>query len=289
MPIEKTDLAVTLTHPNGASATILLYGATITSWKSPAQGRDDLATAERLFVSSKAALDGSKPVRGGIPVVFPFFGPPTKPEHAKIPQHGFARSQKWTIQEELLDSVAGVSVRLALVPTPELRALHDFPWALTYTVTLAAHQLSTDVGVHNTSADAPFAFQALLHTYLAAPAASVRITPLTGLTFVDKVRGGAEDTEHRAEVDVLQFTDRVYKRAGGRYAVSWAGGGAEVRATGFEDVVVWNPGAEAGRKMSDMEEGGWNKFVCVEPGVASYWVDLGPGEHWRGTQTITAL
>lgn len=49
--------------PTGDSVEILLYGATVISWKSNAK--------ENLFVSEAAKLDGSKPVRGGIPVVFP--------------------------------------------------------------------------------------------------------------------------------------------------------------------------------------------------------------------------
>lgn len=49
--------------PTGESVQVLLHGATVISWKSGGQ--------ENLFLSEKAILDGSKPVRGGIPVVFP--------------------------------------------------------------------------------------------------------------------------------------------------------------------------------------------------------------------------
>lgn len=55
---------VEATLPTGESVSVHLYGATVTSWKL-ASG------AEQLFVSSKAILDGSKAIRGGIPVVFP--------------------------------------------------------------------------------------------------------------------------------------------------------------------------------------------------------------------------
>ncbi|KZW02163.1 galactose mutarotase-like protein [Exidia glandulosa HHB12029] len=288
MPVEITDTKVTLTHPNGASVTALLYGATVISWKSPSEGRDDAPPKERLFVSSKAALDGSKPVRGGIPVVFPFFGPATRPEHSKMGQHGFARSSQWHYVATVLDSDAGVSVQLGLKPTPEIDALYAFPWALTYTITLAAHQLTTDIAVKNTGG-ASFDFQALLHTYIAAHSASVSVSPLTGLTYIDKVAGGGERTESRELVDVRSFTDSVYKGAGGRYSVRWEGGGVDVRANGFGDVVVWNPNKEAGWKIGDMEDGGWDKFVCVEPGTASYWVTLGAGEEWKGQQVISAL
>lgn len=55
---------VTASLPTGESVEVLLWGATVISWKS-ANGK------ENLFLSSKAHLDGSKPVRGGIPIVFP--------------------------------------------------------------------------------------------------------------------------------------------------------------------------------------------------------------------------
>lgn len=54
---------VIATLPTGDSVEVLLYGATVVSWKH--NGR------ENLWVSKAAKLDGSKPVRGGVPVVFP--------------------------------------------------------------------------------------------------------------------------------------------------------------------------------------------------------------------------
>jgi glucose-6-phosphate 1-epimerase len=56
---------VIATLPSGESVEVLLYGATVTSWKSNG------GKTENLWVSEKAALDGSKAVRGGVPVVFP--------------------------------------------------------------------------------------------------------------------------------------------------------------------------------------------------------------------------
>ena len=43
---------------------MLLFGATIVSWK-------DAKGVEKLWVSEAAKTDGSKAVRGGVPVVFP--------------------------------------------------------------------------------------------------------------------------------------------------------------------------------------------------------------------------
>ena len=54
---------VSASLPTGDSVEILLHGATVTSWKTKGQ--------ENLWLSDKAVVDGSKAVRGGIPVVFP--------------------------------------------------------------------------------------------------------------------------------------------------------------------------------------------------------------------------
>jgi glucose-6-phosphate 1-epimerase len=78
MPIEKTDSSVTIVHPSGASVNILYYGATVISWKL-SNGRENLflstyySPLTRLRHNSAAKLDGTKAVRGGIPLVSPLF------------------------------------------------------------------------------------------------------------------------------------------------------------------------------------------------------------------------
>lgn len=89
---------------------IYKYGATVTSWKAPKAGTQDPVT-ERLFLSSKAFLDGSKPIRGGIPIAFPFFGPPSREEDKKMGQHGYARGEEWELLKTVMDNEAGVSVK----------------------------------------------------------------------------------------------------------------------------------------------------------------------------------
>ncbi|KAG6842201.1 hypothetical protein C0991_000171 [Blastosporella zonata] len=273
MPVERLHDKVILKHPKGSSVEILFYGATVISWKSGTSRNPE--PIERLFVSSKAALDGSKPVRGGIPVVFPCFGAPTHPEHTMLTQHGFARSETWSWNEVVMDNEAGVSLSLTLQPNEKIRSIYKPPFHLNYVVTLAEHQLSTDIHVTNTSqssASAPdiLEYQALFHTYIRAPASQVLVAPLQNLSYYDKTESTAEGkatpkVERRAKVDVKKFTDSVYEDASQHYEVTWNKGGISVRSNNLKDVVVWNPQDE-GRKMSDMEEGGWEKYVCVEPG-----------------------
>ncbi|EEB95359.1 hypothetical protein MPER_05682 [Moniliophthora perniciosa FA553] len=253
MPVEKNDDGIVLKHPKasipdvliasglmnwkGPSVEILLYGAHILSWKSGTKG--DAKQTERIFLSSKALLDGSGPVRGGIPLVFPAFGAPphAHPEHVKLGQHGFART---------------------LAPTPKIQEVYSRPFQLAFVVTLGEHQLSTDLHVHNPAPE-PLEFQALLHNYIRCPSNDVTIAPLQGKQYFDKTDMGHQGlkTEMRAAVDVRKWTDSVYEDTSGSYEITWPGGGVSIKTVNLKDLVIWNPRSEAGSKIVDMEDGGW--------------------------------
>jgi glucose-6-phosphate 1-epimerase len=175
-----------------------------------------------------------------------------------------------------MDNDAGVSVRLstffvflcatpapnqaqhpALQPRPSISAVYDKAFELAYVVTLAEHQLSTDLHITNPSSSDTLEFQALLHTYIYAPAHDVTITPLIGKRYVDKVDGAAIKNETRPAVDVRQFTDAVYEDAPDTITVSWPNGGLVVKKKNFSTVTIWNPAEVAGSKIGDMEAGGW--------------------------------
>jgi glucose-6-phosphate 1-epimerase len=290
MPVVSQTDKIILEHPKGSSAEILLYGATVISWK--ASSASDSQPVERLFVSSKALLDGSKPVRGGIPIVFPAFGAPVHPQHQRLDQHGFARNNPWQFESTIMDNEAGVSVRLSLKSTPVIKAIFDQPFELGYVVTLAEHQLSTDLHIKNTSSE-PLPFQALFHNYIQAPSDQALITPLTGLKYTDKTVSGEPGqnvlkTEERLAVDVRHHTDSVYEDAPQKYQITWPGDGIEIK-TNLKDVVIWNPQVEAGSKIGDMEAGGWEKYVCVEPGHVRGFRELPAGESWIAQQVLTVI
>jgi len=267
-----------------------LYGATVISWRVAGETGN---LKEILFVSSKSFLDGTKPVRGGIPIVFPCFGPPTHPDHSNLSQHGFARNVTWKFNSIVMDNEAGVSIRLTLDPGDHasINSKYTRPFHLSYVVTLAAHQLSTNLHVANTSFSDTLEFQALLHNYLRVPADQVVISPLQNLTYYDKTETTEEaratpKIESRAQVDVRRVTDSVYENAPLKYDISWPMGRIQLKATHFKDLVVWNPQQE-GQKIGDMEENGWKNYVCVEPGHARGFIALEPQTTWIGQQVIS--
>lgn len=166
--IDLKDNILTARLPSGDSVTVYLYGATVTSWKT-SNG------AEKLWLSDAAILDGSKPIRGGIPLVFPSFGPPAK-NHATsaLPQHGFARSSYWEFlgksSSESLSKKADDSVKLdfglsSQMLDAETKKKWPYEFGLVYSVTLGKNSLECQMHVQNKGSEA-FDFMCLFHTYL---------------------------------------------------------------------------------------------------------------------------
>ncbi|KAB8346289.1 hypothetical protein FH972_023333 [Carpinus fangiana] len=208
--VELSKDEVTATLPDKSSVKILLHGATVTSWKS-ASGN------ENLFLSDAAVLDGSKPVRGGIPVVFPVFGPPPS-DHAtsKLPQHGFARSSKWEFLGKSFTESSGVKLDFGLDNTSlgeQAKAQWPHAFGLQYSVTLSpGGELRTMLNVRNTG-DSAWEFQTLLHTYFRIPSISTTaITGLLGTEYVDKVLNASTYTESKTALPITGEVDRGWSQ-----------------------------------------------------------------------------
>ncbi|SLM33788.1 Glycoside hydrolase-type carbohydrate-binding, subgroup [Lasallia pustulata] len=303
---------VNATLPSGEFVEVLLHGATIISWKT-ANGK------ENLFVSSKARLDGSKAVRGGIPIVFPVFGPPPK-NHAtsELPQHGLARTSHWEyLGKTSSESTSGgdSSVKLDFGLSSEMVGtdLQDHwpeKFGLTYSVTLSPQGLETSLQVSNVG-KSTWEFQVLLHTYLRVDNISdVIIQGLEATPFTDKVAFAEQQEAMKNEwepsgspaaperttpsMDVISIkseTDRVYHNAqDGPIRVLHKGSPRfEIVRDMLGDVVVWNPWEKKAAGMNDMGEGEWKNFVCVEAGSVSSWTKLESGETWEASQIMKAF
>jgi glucose-6-phosphate 1-epimerase len=251
--------AVCLRAPDGAQATVTLYGAHVVSW----QGADG---QERMFVSAKSALDGSKAIRGGVPVIFPQFA-----ARGTGMRHGFARVLPWRVAECGIDGGAAFAV-LELRDTDlprEIAAAWPHAFALSLRVSVRANELSMALEVRNTGAQA-FPFAAALHTYhLVDDIASVRI-----------------DGVQAQPLAIAGKLDEVFEGIGGTVGLASGLGRLTLEQSGFTDAVVWNPGAQDAAALADMDDDEYRRFVCIEPAL------LGPatvdaGDSWRGDYRLS--
>ena len=268
---------IALVAADGARAEIYLHGAHVTSWL-PAGSSSD-----RLFLSAASHFAADTAIRGGVPICFPQFA-----DQGPLPMHGFARTAAWELSRagRLPGGEAAAVLRLA--DSDATRAVWPHAFALEYTVTIKGATLALSLDVANTGA-APISFTAALHTYLrVADVRAAGVRGLRGVHYRDKVRQLSDVTETSPVLAIDRPIDRVYRAAPADLAVVEPDRSLAIEASGFFDTVVWNPDAERGAALSDLEPGGYARMLCVEAAVAHAPVAVAPGKHWRGTQTLTA-
>lgn len=249
--------AVHLRSADGADAVITLFGAHLVSWAT-ADG------AEQLFCSEHSAFDGSRAIRGGVPVIFPQFN-----ERGPILRHGFARVSHWRLVDSGEDGAHSFAV-FALSPAdlaPARAAEWPHQFALRLRVQVGASALAMTLEVDNTDA-APFDFLAALHTYhRVRDVAAVRI-----------------DGVQASPLVIGEALDAIYTQVG---AVTLHDSGRTLQSSqdGFTDAVVWNPGQAASAAAADMGADDYRHFVCIEPAVIAP-LTLAAGASWRGHNVL---
>ncbi|KAL0935060.1 aldose 1-epimerase family protein [Colletotrichum truncatum] len=291
--ITHSNSRVSATLPTGESVEVLLHGATVLSWKD-ASGR------ERLWMSEATVFDGSKPVRGGIPLVFPVFGPPSDahPPTAKLSQHGFARSSRWEfLGKSTSEGSDTSSVKLDFGLSSanldeETKAKWGYKFGAIYSVTLDRENLSTSIVVTN-EGEEPFDCQILMHTYLRVnDITQVQVQGLDGANYTDKVHSGASKTQS-GNITIDAETDRIYTPpAGPKAPVTVLEAGEPIYSVvrdNLENVVVWNPWVDKANSIADFApKDGYKHMLCVEPGSVKGWQKLEGGDAFEGAQIITA-
>jgi glucose-6-phosphate 1-epimerase len=243
--------ALTLTTPGG-TALIALHGATVISFV-PTGGRD------LIWLSPKATSAGGKPLRGGIPLCGPWFGPHAT--HPKGPTHGLMRQRPWTLArvEALAEGRLRAEFALELPAEPALGWVHAASARCTVTVgsTVAVELTLRNIGT------TPFLASGALHSYLAV--GDVRRTRVEGLddrSYIDFTNGGVR-RRHGAGPVVLDreaarffLTSDPVRVVDGERTIA-------VRSWGHGATVVWNPWDATAATMADLGDG-WPGFLCVE-------------------------
>ena len=288
-------------HESGSIMEVYAHGATVTSFK-------DARSREYLFLSGASIFDGVKPIRGGIPLIFPKFGGgwdgPTNP--TDLPSHGFARRSTWGITT--VSTPTGDRIAFTLDPSgisSEFAAAWPHDFKLTYIVSLGPVGFSTEMVIANPAgAAAPFEFQTLLHTYYNIGAIeSVSVKGLQGATYIDQLQARGEFTEERGAILFASETDAIYKAALGK---GGEGNALTISGLAFDtegtvalrtscsldgtarpnDVVVWNPWVAKSIRMADFGDEEYHTMLCVEPGAVDGPTSLGPGQEFRLKQIV---
>ena len=262
------------THYLGGNYAILNAGAHVLAWTPREQ-------VPVLWVSPLAVFEPGVAVRGGIPVVFPWFG--AGPSGDRTPSHGFARTATWE-RVGLVDDVAATG-RLEVRHRLTEDGFDSAPFTAELLSEFARDHLRVCLSVTNTGTE-KFTYEEALHTYLAvSDVARISLDGLDGSTYTDKVDGGEQ--VQAGPVRFTGETDRLYAHTG-EVVVDDPDWSRKIRVSkdGSATTVIWNPGATKGAALTDVGKY-WADFVCVEAAnTGSEAVTVLPGETHTLTQTL---
>ena len=271
---------LTLTNTSGASADIYRYGAHLTSWKT-ASGK------EWMFLSEQAQFAAGKAIRGGVPVIFPQFS-----GFGAGPRHGFARNLEWQLENEPREQNGESRCKFILEANDNTLAIWPHRFRAEFIASLTAQQLTMTLAIHNMDS-APFTFTAALHTYFAvSDIHKVALQGLSGLSYWDNNGSDFKRDRFIQNDDQLTFPDaidRVYFSCQKSLQLVDGNERLSIQADGFNEVVVWNPGAEATKKLDDMADNEYQKMLCIEAALIDKPITLAPGETWHGSQILKTV
>lgn len=255
-------------------AVIALQGAHLMAFQPAGQ-------REMLWVSPKSLFEAGKPIRGGIPLCLPWFGPATD---GSSPLHGFGRIMEWSLVAAEVCADGATRVVLELAGDDQVSALwpHAFSFRLEVVV---GSKLGLTLSAENRSAAAaPFAFA--YHTYFAVPnVADARVAGLENTTFIDKTDNMARKIQ-QGEVVITALTDRVYLDVPAVQTLKNAAGDVKIESDA-KCAVVWNCWTND-KNMADLGEGNHVGYICVERcDAADRAVSIPAGGQYQMSMTLS--
>lgn len=205
-----------------------------------------------LFSSREAVYEVGKPIRGGVPICFPWFGPNASDPTA--PAHGLVRTQLWHMAESHLDGQVLV-VQLGL-------QINEFD--LSFQIRFG-QQLSMNLRVTNRGRS-EVSCEAALHTYFSIGSLShACVQGLETLPFYDKVSQTAEPATG-FPISFEAETDRVYTGEVVIIKLQDPGHGRTISLKPYHSrsTVVWNPWIEKSKRLADFGDDEYLNMCCIE-------------------------
>ena len=237
-----------------ATARISLQGANVTEYTP--RGEKPV-----LWMSSQSYFETGKPIRGGVPICWPWFG--AHPSDPAMPAHGFARLCAWSVagSRELPDGSSEVTLKLTPsdVP-PQFRAQ---PFLLRFIVTVGP-RLTMALEITNTG-EHPLEFSGALHTYFTiSDIANVSVDGLDRVRSFNSLVG--EEVTQQGPITFSGEFDRVFLDTEDECVINDPGYSRRIRIakSGSRSAIVWNPWIDKSKRMPDFGDDEYRTMLCVE-------------------------
>jgi glucose-6-phosphate 1-epimerase len=260
---------------DAATAEIYLQGAHVALWQ-PASAQHPVS-----FMSAKSHFAAGKPIRGGVPLVFPWFADRTG--GLPGPAHGFARTLPWEVVAAE-QRAEGVALSFKLLPDQTTRDLGFDYFVLVYEV-VVGESLSLSLEVQNVG-DSPLTFEEALHAYYSvSDVRQIEVDGLEDTDYLDRADNAKPRHQGTGAIRFTRETDQLHLNTQAAVTISDPGWRRRmvIEKRGSNSTVVWNPWIAKAARMADFGDEEWPHMVCVEPAnAAENAVTVQPG----GTHTM---
>ena len=257
--------AIKIEHPL-FSATLLLQGAQLIEF-TPCDAEHSL-----LWLSDTVEYKQGKPLRGGIPICWPWFGnldknPTQIQQHIKGPAsaHGFARSMPWQVHT-INESCHHVDIILQLNSSPHSMEIWPFEFNVqarfVFARTLTVELTTTNTGTKT------FAISQALHTYF--PTADITKTYIHNAqnsSYIDALDNWKEKKQE-GRIGFSEETDRLYffesDESGYELRIESPNQQLILKNSQSKSAVIWNPWIEKSKRLSQFSPQDYQHMYCIE-------------------------
>lgn len=254
-----TDLPCWQLSYHGAVVIVSSYGAHVLHYQPAGQAPTLTAQVAQpiLWLSPLAQWQQQQPIRGGVPVCWPWFGKyPAHlfPSNTAQPNHGLVRCRFWQLQDQHCDEQQ-VWIKFTIT-------VDDIPWS-TQPVTLSYRIRLTNCLELTLECQQSLPQQGALHSYFTvSDSTATQACPLPAQWY-NKVT----DQQEQGDSGFLTFLgeiDRVYPNTAAQLQLQCRQEQLKIDQLGHDASILWNPAAAKSQSATDIPDDGWQDFVCVE-------------------------
>ncbi|XP_066905854.1 uncharacterized protein [Halyomorpha halys] len=272
---------VFLNRGHNTTCTINLYGATVTSWK--------VFNIEQLFVSSETRFDNLFPIRGGISIIYTQYGF----DNVFIPNHGFARTSLWSLEEEpKLIRDGDVRAVFTLKSDSVMRENYwPFDFKLKYIIILQEQTLTLKLSIYNGERDLPVKFNIAFMNYLKlSNAENCTISGLRDTKCVSRISKEVYN-EERPFFNVDHWIDDVYYCVDSIIHLDKSVGpfSMKIKRRNLPDVGLWNPWTDTVHLVTCLNEEEIKEMVVVVTGYILSPCTMPPESWYSVLQVMEAV
>jgi glucose-6-phosphate 1-epimerase len=215
--------------------------------------------------------------RGGVPILFPQFA-----SVGSYKKHGWVRDSEWLLLKDEKDKNSHL-LEFSLLLDPTVNWPHSAK--LLYKVKQLKNSLHLILKIKNTGSTS-FSFTGGLHPYFCVPSVlKCNVEGLKSISFTDKNKATHNE-------GILKFTTSEFERLyheNKPIKLIYDNVSLELNQKGFDEWMIWNPGQTLAKSIPDLPNKDWEKFICIEPVIASRPKLLEPGAIFNGTLNIDII